>query len=286
MTPLISAAAHGHVEAVKLLLEFGADTRIRSSDGNTALMVAALHGQQEVARLLRETESEEGKPRKEVNIHELKNQELQAPPPHPVENLMAGKATPVQQVADWLLSMTWPRAEHGKMLMRIKRDQEDHKWAEYGRNLEALEKHVEATRTKLGPILKELDDVKKSTFGGVNAPPKDPKLAGAYAQQVDKLKTLPLQLQTASKDMPHGVIKELLMKSAPVAIRLEGLRSNKLKEDVAGYGDSSAKTVGHHRSDFFKQSFLRPRREVDPETGKTVVRVDHSGGHTQLGGLH
>jgi hypothetical protein len=85
MTPLIAAAAHGHLDAVKLLLELRGDPRLRSGDGNTALMVAALHGREEIAKLLHENEGVEGAPRKEVNIHELKNNASQSSPPHPVE---------------------------------------------------------------------------------------------------------------------------------------------------------------------------------------------------------
>lgn len=286
MTPLITAAAHGHLDAVKLLLELRGDPRLRSGDGNTALMVAALHGREEIAKLLHENEGVEGAPRKEVNIHELKNNASQASPPHPVENLMAGKTVPTQQVAEWLLSMSWPRADHDKMAVRVQKDQEEHKWSEFGRNLEALEKHVEGTRKKLGPILKDLEETKKATFGGVNAPPKDPKLAGAYAQQLEKLKQLPQQLDAAGKELPPGIIKELLVKDVPVAIRLEGLRSQKTEVHVLGYGASSTKTLGSHRSDVFKQSFLRPQREVEKGTGKTVLRVGLHGGYTQLGGLH
>jgi ankyrin repeat protein len=39
-TPLHQAAAHGNLEMVDLLLDYGADLAMRSDDGRTALMMA------------------------------------------------------------------------------------------------------------------------------------------------------------------------------------------------------------------------------------------------------
>jgi hypothetical protein len=51
-TPLTRAAELGHLEALRLLLEAGADPSLADGDGITPLMVAAAHGQLEVVRLL------------------------------------------------------------------------------------------------------------------------------------------------------------------------------------------------------------------------------------------
>jgi uncharacterized protein len=51
-TPLHEAAFNGDVARVRLLLENGADQRLRSGDGLTALEIAERHGRNEVARLL------------------------------------------------------------------------------------------------------------------------------------------------------------------------------------------------------------------------------------------
>ena len=52
-TPLHEAAFNGDVALLRLLLESGADRRLRSGDGQTALEIANLKGHDEVARLLR-----------------------------------------------------------------------------------------------------------------------------------------------------------------------------------------------------------------------------------------
>src|SRR5262245_52298911 len=52
-TPLHEAAFNGDVALVRLLLENGADRRLRTGDGQTALEIANLKGRDEVARLLR-----------------------------------------------------------------------------------------------------------------------------------------------------------------------------------------------------------------------------------------
>jgi ankyrin repeat protein len=52
-TPLHEAAYNGDVALVRLLLESGADRRLRSGDGQTALEIATLKSHDEVARLLR-----------------------------------------------------------------------------------------------------------------------------------------------------------------------------------------------------------------------------------------
>jgi ankyrin repeat protein len=51
-TALCEAAALGHLEAARLLLDGGADSSRADGDGDTPLMAAALHGQLEVLRLL------------------------------------------------------------------------------------------------------------------------------------------------------------------------------------------------------------------------------------------
>jgi uncharacterized protein len=51
-TPLHEAAFNGDVALVRLLLESGADRRLRSGDGQTALEIADRHGRDEVARVL------------------------------------------------------------------------------------------------------------------------------------------------------------------------------------------------------------------------------------------
>ena len=51
---LVAASALGQVDTVKYLLEIGADTEARDSIGSTALLVAALFGYEEIAKVLLE----------------------------------------------------------------------------------------------------------------------------------------------------------------------------------------------------------------------------------------
>lgn len=53
-TPLMLAAYHGHVEAVKLLLSLTADINSRDNNGNTVLMAATFNGHLEVVEVLLE----------------------------------------------------------------------------------------------------------------------------------------------------------------------------------------------------------------------------------------
>ena len=50
----MGAAANGHLEVVRLLLEAGADKNAADARGDNALITAALYGQLEVVRLLLE----------------------------------------------------------------------------------------------------------------------------------------------------------------------------------------------------------------------------------------
>ena len=52
--PMSSAAAHGYLEVVRLLLEAGADQNAEQQDGSTALMAAAQNGHLQVVRVLLE----------------------------------------------------------------------------------------------------------------------------------------------------------------------------------------------------------------------------------------
>ena len=49
---LIVAAQHGNNEALKILLDAGADKEGRSNSGHTALMLAAQEGKNEVLKIL------------------------------------------------------------------------------------------------------------------------------------------------------------------------------------------------------------------------------------------
>ena len=51
-TPLVNAAAGGHVDAVRLLLDEGAPPSLATDDGGTALYWAASEGHDSVVRLL------------------------------------------------------------------------------------------------------------------------------------------------------------------------------------------------------------------------------------------
>ncbi len=55
-TALIKASEHGNRELVKLLLEYGANVNAQNNDGQTALMLAASQGHEEVVELLLELE--------------------------------------------------------------------------------------------------------------------------------------------------------------------------------------------------------------------------------------
>ena len=48
---LISASRNGHLEVLRVLLEFGADKGLAHSIGGTALMLASEHGHLEVLRV-------------------------------------------------------------------------------------------------------------------------------------------------------------------------------------------------------------------------------------------
>jgi uncharacterized protein len=52
-TPLLVATYGGRTEAVRLLLDRGADRSLRTGDGQTALEIADERGRVEAARLLR-----------------------------------------------------------------------------------------------------------------------------------------------------------------------------------------------------------------------------------------
>ncbi len=56
-TPLMLAALGGHTEAVRLLLEAGADVKLRNGDGHTALLLALCGASEEMVRLLLEAGS-------------------------------------------------------------------------------------------------------------------------------------------------------------------------------------------------------------------------------------
>lgn len=56
ITPLMGVAGHGHLKAVNLLLAAGADPLLAASSGDTASSLAALHGFQEVAQVLKDAE--------------------------------------------------------------------------------------------------------------------------------------------------------------------------------------------------------------------------------------
>ena len=52
LTALIAAARHGHLEVVQLLLEAGSDKKVATQGGETALMAATENGHLEVVRVL------------------------------------------------------------------------------------------------------------------------------------------------------------------------------------------------------------------------------------------
>ncbi|MCK5457486.1 MAG: ankyrin repeat domain-containing protein [Melioribacteraceae bacterium] len=53
-TPLMHAAAEGHIEVVKILLDHGADPSLKDIDGDTAESFAVQKGHSKVAKLLKE----------------------------------------------------------------------------------------------------------------------------------------------------------------------------------------------------------------------------------------
>ena len=77
-TALMYAAANGHVDVVRLLLEWGADIMVRSHDwqarpGKTALYWAQLMGRYDVSRLLLKHHGHGG-PRKTIKKTRIKKQ--------------------------------------------------------------------------------------------------------------------------------------------------------------------------------------------------------------------
>lgn len=52
-TPLHTCCAYGYLRGVKLLLKYGADTRVKDKNGRTPLYWAGTHGHHEIVELLR-----------------------------------------------------------------------------------------------------------------------------------------------------------------------------------------------------------------------------------------
>ena len=52
-TPLLAAAANGHLEIVKLLLHHGADVHAKTNDGKSAVSIASERKHAEIAEFLR-----------------------------------------------------------------------------------------------------------------------------------------------------------------------------------------------------------------------------------------
>jgi ankyrin repeat protein len=52
LPPLLRAALYGKLEALKILLEFGADKNIRDSQGRTALELAKKYNHSEIVEIL------------------------------------------------------------------------------------------------------------------------------------------------------------------------------------------------------------------------------------------
>ena len=58
-SPLTMAAANGHAEIVRLMVERGAPVNVRDLNGETPLMAAQNNGHEEVVRVLRELGAQE-----------------------------------------------------------------------------------------------------------------------------------------------------------------------------------------------------------------------------------
>jgi ankyrin repeat protein len=58
-TPLIGASRFGHDDVVRVLVERGADLKVKNKEGQTALMLAARNGHDDVVRILKEAGAKE-----------------------------------------------------------------------------------------------------------------------------------------------------------------------------------------------------------------------------------
>eukprot|EP00929_Paragymnodinium_shiwhaense_P119132 TRINITY_DN91007_c0_g1_i1.p1 TRINITY_DN91007_c0_g1~~TRINITY_DN91007_c0_g1_i1.p1 ORF type:complete len:565 (-),score=107.63 TRINITY_DN91007_c0_g1_i1:91-1689(-) len=160
--------------------------------------------------------------------------------PHPLDKLLEGAEAklPVGDVADYLLTLKWPRPPNHRLNPRIQHHEEERRWANLGQNYEELAAGQEETLQSLPSALR-LEGLKGCLDEIVIATRKNPLGGGSKAD----------------------------------------LKLSSLKASTMGGGG----TMRKNRSDFFPQSFLMPKRDICPVTGKNIVQVTRQTKGTALG---
>lgn len=75
---------------------------------------------------------------------------------------------------------------------------------------------------------------------------------------------------------------EIFLKCRDKVARLEGLKTR--KSEVGLLAKPEGGVLRRPRSDFFSQSFIKPKRGIDEATGRTMISVAQSGKHTRICG--
>lgn len=123
---------------------------------------------------------------------------------HPFEELLSDPAATakVGQVADWLLSMDWPKADETRLRPTIQQHQEDYKWSNLRQNYEALAASHKETLEAL-PSAMRLEGVGTSKLDVLIAKEKEP-FGGVRDGRVPSV----MQKLAAEGKLPAGGIRK------------------------------------------------------------------------------